>query len=265
MPKFIHLTDTHQIPPGQTLYGLDPAERLRAAVASIASEHGDAAFVVVTGDLAHRGEPEAYAVLRDTLASLPMPVHLVLGNHDDRSAFRDVFPDTPVDAEGFVQYAFDAGPLRMICVDTNEPGVHWGVLCERRAAWLAEALAGAARDGRPVHLFMHHPPFRVGLDAMDRISLRDTGPLEAAIGPHRDRIRHLYFGHVHRPIAGSWSGIPFSTVRSPCHQVALVLDRPTDRIPGSHEPPQYGVVLAERDGTVVHVHDFADASPRFEL
>lgn len=265
MQKFIHLTDTHQIPPGQSLYGLDPAARLRAAVASIAAEHRDAAFVIVTGDLAHRGEPQAYGVLREGLAALHMPVHLLLGNHDDRRAFLDAFPDTPTDAEGFVQYAFDAGALRMICLDTNEPGVHWGVLCERRAAWLAEALAGAARDDRSVHLFLHHPPFPLGIAAMDRISLRDTGPLEAAIAPHRERIRHLYFGHVHRPIGGSWHGIPFTTVRAISHQVALVLGRETERVPGSHEPPQYGVVLADALGTVVHVHDFADASPRFDL
>ena len=48
------------------------------------------------------------------------------------------------------------------------------------------------------------------------------------------------------------------------HQVALTLGD-TARIPGSHEPAQYGVVLADAQGTVVHLHDFADPSVRFEL
>jgi 3',5'-cyclic AMP phosphodiesterase CpdA len=264
MTTFIHLTDTHQVVPGTLLYGLDPHERLRAAVDSIAATHADAAFVAVTGDLAHWGEPAAYAALRDALEPLPMPVHLLIGNHDDRVAFRRAFPARPVDAEGFVQFVFDAGEVRIVCLDTNEPGVSWGVLCERRAAWLAEALSDAARADRPVHLMMHHPPFPLGLPAMDRISLREPGPLREAIAPHAGRIRHLFFGHVHRPIAGSWLGVPFSTVRATNHQVALVLTD-TERVPGSHEPAQYGVVLADAERTVVHLHDFADPSLRFDL
>lgn len=263
--KFIHLTDTHQVRRGTELYGLDPRARLDAAVASIAAEHPDAAFVAVTGDLAHWGEPDAYVALREGLAPLPMPVHLLIGNHDDRGAFRAAFPQTPVDAEGFVQYAFDAGEIRVVALDTNEPGVAWGVFCERRAAWLADTLAQAHRDDRPVHLMLHHPPFEVGIGPMDRLSLREPGPLIEALRPWQASVRHLYFGHLHRPIAGSWRGLPFSTVRATSHQVALVLGGSTDRIPGSHEPAQYGVVLAGRDTTVVHLHDFADGSARFEL
>lgn len=263
--KFIHLTDPHQVRPGTLLYGLDPARRLRDAVASIVAEHADAAFVAITGDLAHWGEPDAYAVLREALSPLPMPVRLLIGNHDDRTAFRAAFPEVPVDAEGFVQYAFDAGDTRVVCLDTNEPGVSWGVLCERRAAWLADTLADATRAGRPVHLMLHHPPFPVGILPMDRISLRDAGPLTEALEPHRATVRQMYFGHLHRPLAGSWRGIPFSTVRGTAHQVTLTLDAAGDRVPGSHEPPQYAVVLADADTTVVHLHDFADASPRFLL
>ena len=58
--KFIHLTDTHVIGDG-LLYGQDPAARLGAAVASINAEHGDAGFVVLTGDMTHWGDAVAYA------------------------------------------------------------------------------------------------------------------------------------------------------------------------------------------------------------
>jgi 3',5'-cyclic AMP phosphodiesterase CpdA len=74
--KFIHLTDPHLLAPGRALHGTDPTWRLRRAVASINAEHADAAFVVITGDLADRGEPAAYAALADCLAPLRMPVHL---------------------------------------------------------------------------------------------------------------------------------------------------------------------------------------------
>lgn len=261
MLKFVHLTDTHLVEPGRAIYGSDPAWRLRQAVESINGEHGDAAFVIVTGDLAHWGEPAAYAELRRLLALLRPPVHLLIGNHDDRGAFRQAFDTTPTDPAGFVQYGFSLGGLRHVALDTHEPGVSWGVFCEQRAGWLAEELAAASE---PVHLYIHHPPCALGIPAMDRIALRDTAALRAALAPHRHKLRHLFFGHLHRPMAGSWWGIPLSTVRGTNHQVALQL-ADTDRVAGSFEPPQYAVVLADAEQTIVHLHDFGDRSARFPL
>ena len=262
MLKFIHLTDTHLLALGRSLYGTDPAWRLERAIQSINAQHADAAFVMITGDLAHWGEPAAYAALTEKLAQLRVPVRLAIGNHDDRGSFRAAFPDTPVTADGFVQFAFDAGGLRHIVLDSNEPGVSWGVFCERRAEWLADELARSGE--RLVHLFIHHPPCKVGIPSMDRISLLDAAPLRSALLPHRSRIRHLFFGHLHRPVAGSWMGVPLSTVRGTNHQVAFRLDD-TALIAGSHEPPQYAVVLADDESTIVHLHDFDDASARFDL
>jgi 3',5'-cyclic AMP phosphodiesterase CpdA len=260
--KFIHLTDPHLLAAGRALHGTDPTWRLCRAVASINAEHGDAAFVVITGDLADRGEPAAYAALAECLAPLRMPVHLAVGNHDDRAALCTALAGTPMTTEGFVQHAFDAGGMRHIVLDSLEPGVGWGVFCDKRAAWLSNELAHSTP--RPVMLYIHHPPCAVGMAAMDRISLRDTQPLRQALMPHRTRIRHLFFGHLHRPLAGSWLGIPMSTVRGTNHQVALQLGNAPKTL-GSHEPPQYAVVLAEDESTVVHLHDFEDASARFAL
>lgn len=260
--KFIHLTDTHLVEPGTALYGQDPQARLQAAVRSIQAEHGDAAFCLVTGDLTHWGQPRAYEALHDTLSTLAMPVHLLLGNHDDRRGFQEQFAQVPRDADGFVQYAVPLLDGQLLVLDTNEPGVSHGVFCERRRAWLAAQLA--LGGDTPVWLAMHHPPFDVGLPSMDAIGLQDAAAFEAVVAPHRARLRHLFFGHVHRPISGSWLGVPFSTVRATNHQVALDF-RDDGRIPGSFEPPAYAVVLADARQTLVHNHDFLDASERFLL
>jgi len=266
MLQFLHLTDLHLVPPGEVLYGLDPAARLRAAVADIARRHGPggpapAAFAVVTGDLTHHGQPAAYALLREILAGLPMPVHLLLGNHDDRDAFAAAFPDAPRDPDGFVQHGFDTPAGQMILLDTKWPGTHAGGLCERRLAWLAGQLAGR---GGPAFLFLHHPPLPVGIHRMDQIPLLHAAELAAVLEPHRARLRHIFHGHLHRPLGGSWRGIPFSSLRGTSHQVALDLaERPT--VPGSHEPPAYALVRATEDGVVVHTHDFLDGTAAFEL
>jgi 3',5'-cyclic AMP phosphodiesterase CpdA len=264
---FLHLTDLHVTPAGAPLlYGLDPGERLAAAVADIASRHGPgsdapAAFAVVTGDLTHHGEPEAYARLRGILAGLPCPAHLLLGNHDERDAFGAAFPEAPRDSAGFIQQAASTPAGTFIMLDTKIPGTHAGGLCHARLDWLAARLAA---DDAPVFLFLHHPPYRVGITAMDAIPLRDADALWEVLAPHRSRIRHIFHGHLHRPIAGSWRGIPASSLRGLSHQVGLdFAQRPTT--PGSHEPPAYALVRATAEEVVVHSHDFLDATATFDL
>ncbi|HUA51314.1 MAG TPA: phosphodiesterase [Candidatus Sulfotelmatobacter sp.] len=262
MQKFIHITDPHFVPPGNLLYGLNPIDRLALCIADVNKHHGDAAFAIVTGDLAHMGQFEAYEALKRELDKLSMPYHLLVGNHDDRANFRAVFPGAAADANGFVQFTFEMGEgVLGICLDTNEPGKPWGSFCATRAAWLRQTLDETGE--RPVIVFMHHPPFKVRLKRMDDISLLEPGHfVEAVAGRHN--IRHLFFGHLHRPVAGSWRGIPVSTLRATSHQVALdfVIE---GRIMGSHEPPAYGVVLLEPDQMIVHMHDFLDRTNTFLL
>ena len=260
--KFIHLTDPHFAPPGKLLYGLEPRAGLDAAVADINAHHADADLAVVTGDLTHWGEPRAFENLADSLRPLKMPVQLLIGNHDHRETFRAHFPGQGADPNGFVQSALETEAGLFLFLDTVKAGASAGEYCDKRCAWLAETLAAAPKD-RPVYLFMHHPPFATGVPAADRIGLLQPEGFHAAVSPHLGRIRHLFFGHVHRPMCGSWRGVPFSTLRGTSHQVWL--DFESDALYGSHEPPAYGVVLVDGDCLVVHSHDFRDASPKFKL
>ena len=259
--KFIHLTDTHLACPGQTLYGLDPRARLDAAVADINRHHADAAFAVVTGDLTHWGEAAAYANFRDAVAALKIPYIAMVGNHDRRRTCLEVLEAAPRDGNGFVQGTRQTPHGLFVFLDTLDETSHAGEMCPKRLGWLEETLAAAPAD-RPFLLFMHHPPFAVGIAAMDDIALKQSAEFAELIAPYRPRIRHLFFGHVHRPISGSYGNIPFSTLRGTNHQVAFELDPKGEHL-ASHEPPAYGVVLVERETLVVHTHDYLDTSPRF--
>ena len=259
--KFVHLTDPHMVAGDGRLYGVSPRDRLLPAVADINAHHGDAAFVIVTGDLTNDGGVDSYRTLREVLAGLAVPYHLALGNHDRRDGFRAVFAETPADEDGFAQYVFEVDGRAFVVLDTLEEGRNDGVLCPRRLDWLDGVLA--ARRGHPVYLFLHHPPLRVGLGGMDRISLVQSDALADVLARH-DPPRHLFFGHLHRPVHGTWRGIPFSCHRAIGHQIAFRLTE-ADGFVGSLEPPEYAVVLLNGDDTVIHVHDYVDASPRFDF
>ncbi len=262
--KFIIITDTHLVPAGQRLYALDPAARLARAIAAIGRDHSEIAFVIVTGDLAHRGEHEAYAVLRRSLAPLRAPCILLMGNHDRRGPFRGVFRDADDDGNGFVQSIrrFDAATV--ITLDTLEEnaGSHAGRLCSRRLAFLEAALESAPAD-KPVLMFQHHPPCSLGLPSMDPVKL-----VEAEEQWHLfQRVRcpdFLFFGHIHRPAAGIWRGIPFHSQYGINHQVAFDMSAGA-AIAGTHEDPSYGLVeVAGQDITILQ-RSFLYEGPVFSL
>ena len=124
-------------------------------------------------------------------------------------------------------------------LDTVEEGKSWGSYCQKRLLWLKDALENAR--GRNVYLFMHHPPFDVGIPCVDRIGLGIDGHKISEVLSKHDNIRHLFFGHIHRPISGSWNGIPYSTLRGTNHQVPLDFEA-LEIVPKSHEPPAYAIV-----------------------
>lgn len=259
--KFIHVTDTHLVPPGNMLCALEPSARLATIVETVNKMDGDADFMVLTGDLSYHGREPAYRALREILADLRMPCHLLIGNHDDRESFKSIFPETPTDANGFVQYTVETNVGAFIMLDTVEHEQSHGILCADRLAWLDAELTRLADQS--VYLFLHHPPFKVGIGSLDDCMLRDPKPLGARLRQHGD-VRHIFYGHVHRPIAGSWLGIPATTLPGTNHQVGLYLGTAPDML-GSHEPPAYGVCLIEEETVVVHMRNFLDDSPRFLL
>lgn len=251
--KLIHLTDPHLVAPGTRLHGLDPRARLEACVRDIVERQADADLCVVTGDIADRAEPSAYALARDLLAPLPMPVHVIPGNHDDRGAFRDAFPGAAVDGNGFVQAALVNAAGRFLLLDTLSPELgSSGGYCAARREWLRAQLAEAG-DG-PVYLFMHHPPFDVGLPDLDAIGLVESEKFSAVV-EGAGNVRHLFFGHVHRPISGSWKGVGFSTLYATNHQVRLDFAG-RGRLAFTTEPPAYSVVLIGPDTVLVHTHHY---------
>jgi 3',5'-cyclic AMP phosphodiesterase CpdA len=217
---------------------------------------------VVTGDLTHWGEPESYANFAEAMAALKIPYIAMVGNHDKRVACLDGLKAAPRDPNGFVQGTRTTEHGQFVFLDTLDETSHAGEMCAKRLDWLASTLDAAPAD-MPFVVFMHHPPFPVGVHAMDEIALKQSSEFAEVIAPYRSRIRHLFFGHVHRPIFGSYGKIPFSTLRGTNHQVWFELDATATDHLASHEPPAYGVVLIDDQNLIVHSHDFLDTSLRF--
>ncbi|MRI33006.1 phosphodiesterase [Endozoicomonas sp. OPT23] len=259
--RIIHFSDPQIVPAGEMNYDIDPQARLKLCIDAILSHTSDVDACFITGDLTHWGETKAYTVLKQELDRLPFPVYMMMGNHDHRQSFLSVFNDHPVCDQGFIQYALDMPCGRFICLDTLDKGKRGGILCEQRLVWLEGELNSTSE---PVYLFMHHPPFDVGLPNMDKDKLANSDEFLKVIKPHKHRIRHIFFGHLHRSVSGSWQGVSYSCPPSPVHQTPLELENAK---PGyvSPEPPVYQLVDIHNDSdgdrVVVHSHHFLHDAP----
>lgn len=251
--KIIQLTDLHLVKPGKTLFGIDPVERVDCALRDIEKNHADTNLLVITGDLTHGADEEAYGWLHSRLRRIEIPRRILIGNHDDRQIFKKYFPETPIDSHGFIQYIEPTVVGTMVYLDTNEPGTHKGCFCELRQKWLSEVLNNTLG---PVFLFMHHPPFPIGIDPMDRIMLEQREAFADIVRPHTFRIKHLFLGHIHRPLAGSWQSIPVSALPSQNHQVMFDLHAYGNEIDFTLEPPAYGVAIISPEQVIFHMHNY---------
>lgn len=200
-------------------------------------------MLIATGDLTEFGDADSYRRLKNAFEQIECPVWPMVGNHDDRATFAAWFPDVPM-ADGFVQYEFDAGPLRILVLDTLEAGRHGGAFCAMRASWLAMRLD--EDHVRPTVVVMHHPPVEVGIEWMNTHPEEDWVQRFRACVAGRTNIVAIICGHLHRPITTQWEGTTVAICPATSPQVALDMspidpEKPDNRPMIIADPPAYAL------------------------
>ncbi|MBB6124143.1 phosphodiesterase [Sphingobium subterraneum] len=209
-------------------------------------------LLLATGDLVDRGDEDSYRRLANALSVCPFPVYLCMGNHDDRANFRSQFPRIPAE-DGFVQYAVALDGLRLLIIDTLDPGRHGGAFCEARAAWLSARLD--EDQATPAIIVMHHPPVEVGIDWMNTHADEPWVRRFAQTIAGRHQVQALICGHLHRAIVAPWRGTTVTICPSTAPQVALDLspidpDVPDNRPMIIADAPAYALHSWTENGLV---------------
>ena len=239
-----HVSDTHLLDGGMPLGGVaDTVAALAQTAEQLAHVGGTLDAIVVTGDVADLGEPDAYRVAREALEPLAAATgaHLVwvMGNHDERAAFRqELLRESP--SESPVHHVVDVNGLRVIALDSSVPGYHHGELDSASLGWLDAALAEPAAHGTV--LALHHAPIATPVALMDLLELRGQSELADVL---RDRdVRLILGGHLHYPTNGLFAGIPVSVAGA----TAYTID-------ASAAPRRLLGVDGGRSFTLVHLFD----------
>jgi 3',5'-cyclic-AMP phosphodiesterase len=213
----LHLSDTHLIAADADLYGdVDSAARLAELVTEIEDSGATPEAIIVTGDVADKGEPGAYAKVRRIIEPaaerLGAQVIWAMGNHDERGAFRqELFGLHPTDRP--VDFVYDVNGLRVITLDTSVPGEHYGAITPEQLDWLAEELSTAAPHG--TILALHHPPVASVQDLAVLVELRDQHALAEVV--EGSDIITIIGGHLHYSTTSTFAGIPVSVASATCY------------------------------------------------
>ena len=220
----LHISDTHLLGGGRRLYDRVPSEtHLKELFDGFEASGGRPEAIVFTGDLADRGEPEAYELLRGIVepaaARLGAQVIWVMGNHDDRDAFRRGLFGDVAGGQRPVDRVYDVNGLRVITVDTSVPGHHHGELTGDQLDWLAEELSIPAPDG--TILAMHHPPVPSVLDLAVSVELREQAGLAEVVAG--SDIRSIIGGHLHYSSTATFAGVPVSVASASCYTQDLLV------------------------------------------
>lgn len=268
MKKIIVLSDTH-VGESTNAGSQAPAlARFEAGVRHASTYHADAEFLIHLGDLTQNGSRSEYERVRPVLEAIDFNCHLIPGNHDDRIAMRECFPDLTrpdTEAGGFLQSALRVGSDLVLALDTladpeqmDEPNC--GYLCPVRLNWVRDRIS-EPRSGHVI-IFMHHPPFRTGVEILDPSRLMNGDELISVLDTCRVPV-HIVCGHLHRTVSGTvgrhgfsvckGSSRSFRLARHPdCPDQGVFEDETTDI-------PAYNVLFLFDDCIVFHtqIYDLA--------
>jgi 3',5'-cyclic AMP phosphodiesterase CpdA len=214
-----HVSDTHYLGGGRPLYGeVDTDGHLARALEQLERSGRRPEAIVITGDLADLGEPEAYRRLKDQLepvaARMGSEIVWVMGNHDEREPYSSIlFGEEPTTAPQ--DRVHDVNGLRIVSLDSTVPGYHHGALSDEQLDWLSAVLAVPAAHG--TLLALHHPPLPCPVEIMAIIELQEQQRLAEVV---RDTdVRAILGGHLHYSTSGMFAGIPVSVAAATCYTI----------------------------------------------
>jgi len=252
---FVHISDTHlHYDPTYTGSFTDivPRPGVEAMIRTINDLPFHVDFVLHTGDIMTDPEEEAhYALAQEVLSPLRYPIHYLSGNHDRAEWIQRVLMQR-TDIAPSLDYEFEVNGVQFICLDSSipDPDVHYGQLEETQLDWL-NGLCGIY-DPRPLVVALHHHTLPLEAPWLDTIVLTNGDALHSILLKARDRLRGVFFGHIHESTITTRDGISYYSALSGWFQTRTWYGQAE----GANEPlyyPGFNVVtLTTRDTFVRH-------------
>jgi 3',5'-cyclic AMP phosphodiesterase CpdA len=256
---FVHISDSHI---GQdrdwVTFGNNPFSNLVQVVEAICNLPTPPQFVVHTGDVARRGTEIEYRLAAEALSRIQVPIYFATGNHDDRVCLREHLSMGPkedlVSDSNLNCYRFTRQDERFLVLDSHQPYEevgHFGRIGERQLDVVREEVEG---QSGPFTVFIHHSPLDMDNKWFDATAgMFDGGELHQVLLPARERLRGVFFGHIHRGTHVHKDGVAYIGVASTSCQFNLWPNEEEVSFDEAH-PPCFNFVSLHADRIMVKEH-----------
>jgi Icc protein len=193
----------------------------------VQQHYGNPDVIVITGDLAHDGEPETYQFIADALKVFSVPVYCVLGNHDHPDNAYSVYPLEPISTDEHCLLSH----WQIILLDSNHqpmPDSYEGEVSETELQRIAE-LATKHSDKWTLIAMHHNLP-----DHHDRgvaVEVRN----HQQVMQHFEQLPNIKLvlsGHVHQEFVIVQNGICYLSTPATGYQSTSKSGQVTGEAPG---------------------------------
>lgn len=193
--RIVQISDTQPEPQKEPHW-----ERTAEAIALVNSLRPD--LVVFPGDITHSGTEEEYARMKEMIAKIEAPAHLVPGNHDNvvwADASEAALPYGERHQRKLTLYkkyfgsdfwSIEFGNFQFIGFDSGEPGVAWPGISPTREKWLLDV---CRKSSRPYKFLLTHYQMDAWPYSRDPDPKNHVSEILTAAGI----LGHMH-GHTHR-------------------------------------------------------------------
>jgi Icc protein len=210
--RIIQISDIHLLADTSgALLGVKTQESLEAVLHLVHQEETPPDLILLTGDLSQDGTETSYQRLASMLASIPVPIHFIPGNHDNVKTLNNTFQGDNI----FPQKQIILQNWQLILLNSQKPGKVEGFLEQSQFDYLQECLR-AYPNHYSVVVF-HHQPMPVGSQWLDNVGLKNADEFWKFISNY-PQVKHLIFGHVHQEFEQEKQGILCFSPPSTCIQ-----------------------------------------------
>jgi 3',5'-cyclic-AMP phosphodiesterase len=259
--RFIHISDTHINPDPTYIKSYaqyTPMVGAKALVQAVQALPFTPDFILHTGDVAYDPDPAVYPAVQALFSPLSVPIHYLVGNHDDgRDLQRVLLGRAEADIQDFLYYTFEAKGVQVVCLDSNgdhDPERPSGTVTDAQLAWLDTICT--ADDPRPLVVAIHHNVIPMGVPWLDDwMRLENGAAVHACLTQARHRLRGVFFGHIHQNIETMQDGVLYVAAASSwCQFISYPMPENERVAAAPNDPPGFSIVTVTPERTYLRRH-----------
>jgi len=258
--RFLHISDTHFGPDkGYNQRGVNSYNAFSSFLKEVKNLPFKPDFIIHTGDVTADCYEKGYQLMATALGDWEIPMYFVTGNHDTSALIKKYLPmaGAEVVSSELNSYRFSVGDHHFFTIDArgaNEIDPH-GVISAQQMDLLKKELA----TGNRISLFIHYPALALDSTWFDENMLLTNGEeFHKLLASHKEQVRGVFFGHIHRSLQTLQDGILYASVGSTSSQFILN--------PGQTEPlfeksgrGSYNIVTLGKDSLIIKECSFENS------